>query len=70
MRARGVGSIRAAMVTTLLTMGCGSDDGNQATPSTATGLDAGVDAGCPDYPDSGVVVLMRGCPLTIPYRVQ
>jgi hypothetical protein len=35
--------------------------------------DAGADAGrCPEYrpDDSGVVVLMRGCPLTIEYSIH
>ncbi len=30
----------------------------------------GGDAGCPDYPDSGTVQLVRGCPLTIEYSIN
>jgi hypothetical protein len=46
--------------------------GKNVAVGEATG-DAGADAGsCPDYVpnDTGVVALMRGCPLTIDYTIR
>ena len=70
---------RCALVVVVLAVGCEKkvggglefiDPKEVETSQAVESLDAGVDAGCPDYPDGGTIQLIRGCPLTVRYGIK
>lgn len=63
------GGLVALLSVAAVSAGCAKEPGQPSGPRSS-GSDGGVDTVCPDYPDGGTVQLMRGCPLTIEYRIQ
>lgn len=70
MRKQWVGRM-ASLGLAALVVGCSSETRQERdTDVRGEGSDAGAEAGCPKYPDSGTVRLRRGCPLTIEYGIR
>jgi hypothetical protein len=70
MKQRWVGCVVSLSLAALV-VACSSEARQELEPEVrGEAKDAGVDAGCPEYPDSGTIQLTRRCPLTIPYRIQ